>query len=495
MAIELPVLNNLTFDEKPQDKCGVVGLIDFGDNGSIHRAVAALSAVNHRGSDMAGMATRNGGIHRSRGFGKVKNTFTEKRITSADLEGPLTVGHTRYKTQGGKSLAFAQPTIATHEGRTIALAHNGNIPDVEPLVKKLQERGIRVRKKFDSSLLAQLIVSAEGESWIEKVQNGLEGVFGSYSLTMLTDDGHLVAVRDPWGNRPISAAEMDNGVVVSSESKSFPLVRAKFRKELEPGQILDFSKEGMQSSELLEKAQKRMCIFEEIYFAHETSIINGKSVAKFRKELGKILARKHKAAGDVVTAIPESSSVAALAYAQESGKELDRLILKEENVDRTFMAGEMKERTSKVETKYVIQPDIKGRSVDMVDDSVVIGNTIRILAANLRENYDVVKMHVLSTAPPIRRDCRYGVNMRSSDGEFVAAGKNGGRRSDKEIAKSLGVTSVRYTTISDLREVARKVGVDPDTYCYECFGGPGLKPAILKAERPQVVPFSFEKAS
>lgn len=479
--------------DKPQENCGGVALIDISGQESVRRGVIVLNKVQHRGYDSAGIATVNHGFHLHRNLGTVKQIFTEDVIKDHNLEGSLVVGHTRYKIQGGDTLAYTQPIIASYKDRTIALAHNGNVPNILGMRERLLRKGIIANPEFDSSMLADLIVSAEGENWIERMQNGLVGVEGSYALFIATHDNHMLVARDPWGNRPLSMARIEGGYVAASETVAFQVVRAKDWQEVQPGEVIDFSQDGVFRSNLLEKAQAAKCSFEPIYFAYETSITEGETNQRFRKRLGRKLALNHPGAGTVVAEVPKSACVAADAYAHTSGKPSERFIIKDDEfIGRAFMGGEIGERTKKVEAKYDISPDVKDQSIIQVDDSIVCGTTLGTLNTTMRKVYKVAEIHTRIPSPKVVRDCPWGVNMRSSDGKFAALDEVTGEvLPDEEIAKKIGADTLEYLTLDELKEVEREGGRNPKEYCHFCFGGEGMKPAVLKQVRPVIEKFDF----
>jgi amidophosphoribosyltransferase len=322
-------------------------------------------------------------------------------------------------------------------------------------------------------------------------------VRGSYSLAILTDNDHLIAVRDPWGNRPLSVAKIENGedteaYAVASETIAFPILQAKNLKEVEPGQIIDFSKEGVYSSYLLEEAKQRTCMMERVYSAYELSISHGLTNATVRKELGRTLAKNHPGSGTVVSDVPQSATVATLAYAHATGMEFERLILKDPNsVIRTFMAGEMGDRVKSVEAKFNISPDIAGKKVDVGDDSIVVGNTSKILA---RQAYlmGAEELHFKIYSAMIVNECNLGVTMTSSDGQLIAIDPETGRvRSSEEVATELKVDSVEYNTLKEMKDSLKNAGDDSKKYCYHCFGGVGLGRVTLRESVPSIREFSF----
>lgn len=476
---------NLEFD-KAVEHCGVVGAIDFDKKTVVRRTVVMMNALDHRGQDSAGLASFDGEFRAHKNLGLVSKVFNKNVLRRKKLNGFLAVGHNRYKIQGGNTLEYTQPILARHIDREIALAHNGNVPNLDVISMNLFRFGVEAGFRFDSDALAQSIVSAPGRNWISRVQNGLEGIIGSYSLVIGTSDGSLLAVRDPWGNRPLSYAETDNGMVVASETVAFSQFRTRNWHEVQPGEIIEISRNGeVRKSQLLQEADEARCIFEKIYLAYETSIIDGSTVSRFRAGLGKVLAKKYSGLGEVVTAVPESSRVAARSYAYHTGLPEEGLILKKPHqIKRAFMAGEMKFRKKENDAKFNFSSDAEARRIVVVDDSVIIGNTGEIMTANFSEQSKPAEINFLSTAPKVIKDCPSGVNMRSSDGEFIAFdSERGVVRDEVEIAEKMGVDMIGYTTIDEMLGVVRELGTDPEKYCVECFGGRGLGQLRYRVEQ------------
>lgn len=472
--------------DKPVEHCGAVGAIDFEGKSVVRRTIVMMNALDHRGQDSAGMASFDGEFRSYKNLGLVSKVFSKNVLKRRKLDGFLAVGHNRYKIQGGNTLEYTQPILAAHNDRQVALAHNGNVPNLDVAAMNLFRFGVEANYRFDSDALAQSIVSAPGKDWVSRVQNGLEGIVGSYSLVIATSDGSLLAVRDPWGNRPLSYAETDNGMVVASETVAFSQFRTRNWHEVQPGEIIEISRNGeVRKSLLLQEADEARCIFEKIYLAYETSIIDGSTVSKFRAGLGKVLAEKYPNLGEVVTAVPESSRVAARSYAYHSGLPEEGLILKKPHqIKRAFMAGEMKFRKKENDAKFNFSSDAGARRIVVVDDSIIIGNTGEIMTANFRDQGKPERVSFLSTAPKVIKDCPSGVNMRSSDGEFIAYDSANERvRDEGEIAKKMGVDMIGYTTVGEMLGVAKELGADPEKYCVECFGGRGLGQLRYRVEQ------------
>ncbi len=463
--------------DKPYENCGVSGIIDFNGRDVIRRAISSHNLIQHRGFDAAGFATLNKGFHLFKGLGSIKQLFTEQTVIERGLEGPLAIGHNRYRIQGGDTLSFAQPIIAAYRGRKIAVAHNGNVPELDTHRSHLASLGIQLNPDFDSNILAHLIVAAEGDSWIKKIQNGLREVEGSYSLTIATDDGHLIGVRDPWGNRPLSWARLSRGAIIASETAPSHVLDAQDWTEFRPGQVIDISADGIFTSSLPVKAAVAHCVFENIYLADSASIMDGGTNSSFREGLGEMLAERHQGAGKIVTSVPESGDDAAMAYAHKTKKKQKPIIRKVVSaISRSFMSGEIDERQQVAETKFKLSPDAKDQEIDIIDDSIVIGITSKVTTYNLLARIFAKLLHLRSTAPKIVKDCPWGVNMRSGIGRFIALDPESGRiRTNEEIAEEIGVTTVDYNTIEDLKDVMLRTGRNPENYCYHCFGGQGIK--------------------
>jgi amidophosphoribosyltransferase len=327
------------------------------------------------------------------------------------------------------------------------------------------------------------------------MQNGLKGLHGSYSFVGLTEDRHLLAGCDPWKNRPLAIAQIDCGVIIASETTAFDMIDAKNWYELQAGEILDISQEGMLKSSLLEQAQRASCIIEKIYFQHETSLSDDEPISRFRYRMGAMIARNHPGQGEVVTAIPESSCSATLGYAQTLDKPEKRLVLKRRgSVGRSFIKGEMGERSKTVDAKFTYSPEILGTAMDEIEDSVVNGTTMGIVSNKVWEK-GATRQDLRPTAPAITADCQWGTNLRNSDGHFVALDPESGERlPDEEIAKKIGVTTIEYPTLDELKGVIAEGGQDPENYCFNCMGGRGLEPATLKSQPPAIEEFKFVKA-
>lgn len=476
--------------DKPVEHCGVVGIISIDGSDVVRRGVVMINDLQHRGFDSAGgLSSYYGQFRHLRGLGRIKDVFSEKRIVEHDFVGQKALFHNRYILQGDETTDFAQPLMVSYGDRRIGVAHNGNIPDLVLLNWKLLPKMEITGPYFDSNLLALSIVSADGDSWIERVQNGLQGVYGSYSLTILTGDGHLLAVRDPWGNRPLSWGTLTGGYAVASETVAFDALGAQVQGEVKPGQILDFTTDGIKSSWLLEEAAEARCVFEKIYFGFETSRDDGELNSDFRKRLGQVSAEKSNIARPdmsrgVVTDVPESSTVAALEYAKYRLWVYERLILKKKaSFARSFMGVDRQQRNELGEGKYTISPDVKGQNLEIVDDSAVRGTTSRILVKNLRR-MGANRLKLIFTSPKVVNDCRFGVDMNHRTGAFVALDPESGEvRSDKEIAKVVGADEVQYLSLRELEKAVNGGAGKSENYCFECFGGRGLDQLKYRVEK------------
>lgn len=481
--------------DKALEHCGVVGIMSTDGSDVVRRAVVEINDLQHRGFDSAGgLSVKGGEFRHLRGLGRVKQIFSERRLLEHDLSGEMAIFHNRYIIQGDGTYDFAQPLVVEYNDRKIGVAHNGNVPDLVLLNWKLLSKMEVNGPYFDSNLIANAIVSADGDDWIERVQNGLQGLEGSYSLTILTNDGHLLAVRDPWGNRPLSWGIFNSGFTVASESVAFDAIGAQSMGEVSPGQILDFSSHGIRSSWLLEEADQARCVFEKIYFGFETSLDDGELHSDFRKRLGRMSALKSNRdqtfdLGRLVSDVPESSTVAALEYAKVRQLEYQRLILKKKaSFARSFMGADKEKREELGEGKYTISPDVKDQDLEIVDDSAVRGITSKVLIKHLRQ-MGAKRIKLIFTSPKVIEDCRYGVDMNNSTGAFIARNQETGEiRSDEEIAEEVGADEVQYMSVGELRQVVDTGKGKSENYCMECFGGKGLGRLKYRIMRqPQIV--------
>jgi len=419
-----------------------------------------LFALQHRGQESSGIAVCDGReIHRHLGPGLVSQVFTEYAL--ANLKGRAAIGHNRYSTTGSTSPVNAQPIIVGPEELTLALSHNGNIVNAKPLRDELQVRGYSFHTSTDSEVIANLILASPGSNWQERVRNAMHRLQGAYSLTVLTRDT-LIAVRDPMGVRPLCLGTIDGGYVIASESCALDHLGAQFSRDVEPGEIVVISDNGLESFRKKSPSKKALCIFEYIYFARPDSIIEGKLVYEARQAMGAELSRQYPVDADLATGIPDSATAAGIGYAEASGIPYCEGLLKNRYVGRTFIQPDQRLRDLGVQLKFnPLSQVISGKRLVVVDDSIVRGTTTPHVVKLLR-NAGAKEVHLRICAPPLCHPCFLGVDM-ATQWELIA-----NRKTIPQIKDFLGADSLGYLTVDAL---LRAVGLPRDLFCLSCFTG------------------------
>jgi amidophosphoribosyltransferase len=452
------------------ESCGVFGVYAPGINVG-QTTFFALFALQHRGQESAGIAVTDGnGIRVHTRMGLVSQAFTETDL--ALLQGYIGIGHNRYSTTGSSKPMNAQPIIAKSEGLTIAIAHNGNIINAKLLRDELQERGYQFNTSSDSEVIANLILASAGQNWQEKMEHAMYRLQGAYSLVILTED-KLIAVRDPFGVRPLCLGTIDGGWCIASESCALDHVGAQFIREIDPGEILVIDSHGVQSFKK-ENDRKALCIFEYIYFARPDSIIQGKLLYPAREAMGRILAEEYPVDADFVMGVPDSATAAGIGYANASGIPYCEGLLKNRYVGRTFIEPEQRIRELGVQLKFnPLSRIIAGKRLVVVDDSIVRGTTTPHVVSLLRKA-GAKEVHLRICAPPIRYPCFFGVDM-ATKWELIAA-----RKTIPEIREHLGADSLGYLSVDGL---IRAVDLPKDIFCLACFTGEYPIPVQIEMDK------------
>jgi amidophosphoribosyltransferase len=465
--------------ERLHDACGIVGIYarDHEEKSiDVRRYLTlALSALQHRGQESAGMAVYDseGRIFHRADMGKVREVFSD---TGTGL--PVThcgIGHVRYSTTGSSCVENAGPFVVgtqPNHYEAIAVAHNGNLLNGPALREELPRQ--LLNSTTDSEAIALLLLHADGPSLRERMIAIFPLLRGAYSLVILAQ-GKLYAMRDPWGIRPLCMGRIGENWIVASESCALDRVGADFVRKVEPGELITIDEQGMRSEILVRIPRQSLCVFEYIYFSDATSQLNGRYVYTVREALGRELAREHPVTADMVVPVPDSSIPAALGYAAASGIPFGEAIIKNRYSDRSFIKPDQRLRQLEVDLKFnLVKPKIAGARLVIVDDSIVRGNTMKRLVAALR-NYGAKEIHLRSSAPPLRHPCYFGIDI-PQETELIAAG-----RSVQEIADYIGVDSLGYLSIAGLgRAMASSrdstIGDDEaarnslhNEFCYGCM--------------------------
>ncbi len=441
------------------DQCGVFGI--FGNSRAAELTYLGLYALQHRGQESAGIVTSDKGqIHMHKGMGEVSEVFAKKE-TLAKLTGNISVGHTRYSTTGASSLVNIQPFLITNRDRVLAIAHNGNLTNALELKTRLDSKGSIFQTTSDTEIILHLATVSKKKTRYDRVCEALSKVRGAYSALFLTDYS-LIAARDPQGFRPLALGKYNRSWVIASETCAFDIIGAKYIRDIEPGEVLEITKDELRSTFPRKKQRHAACIFEYIYFARPDSRIFGENVDKIRRRLGRQLAREHPVEADIVIGIPDSANTATLGYAEESGIRFEIGLIRNHYVGRTFIDPEQKIRDLDVKVKFnPVRGVLQGRRVVVVDDSIVRGTTSKKLVKMIRDA-GAREVHFRVSSPPIVSPCFFGIDMPTKE-ELI-----GHRMSVKEIEKYLEVDSLRYLSLRGMLSMPSL----PDTdFCSGCFSG------------------------
>ena len=444
-------------DGKPREACGVFGIWAPGSD-VVRTTLFGLMALQHRGQESAGLALLgDDGVQLFKGMGRVDQAFRQEQVEA--LVGRAAIGHTRYSTMGGPRIENAQPVMVTVDGRSVALAHNGNIVNALGLRRIVTERGVTPASASDSELLAWIVALGQG-TWEERIQRMMALAEGAYSLAILTDDA-VFAVRDPRGLRPLCLGWRDNHWLVASESCALDTVGAELVRELQPGEILRIDANGLQSILLEQPPAPALCVFELIYFSRPDSVLAGQTAFEARVAMGRELAREHPAQADIVIGVPDSGVPAAIGYAQELGLPLSEGLVKNRYVGRTFIQPDQHSRQAGIRLKFnPLRGAVKDKRVVVVDDSIVRGNTMPKIVELLRRG-GATAVHLRISSPPIAHPCHFGVDMGSRT-DLIA-----GALEVEQIRRHVGADTLGYLGLGGL---LRAVG-GGDRYCLGCLTG------------------------
>ena len=439
--------------------CGIFGVSALPDAARL--AYLGLYALQHRGQESAGIVAidETGTARTHRGMGLVSENFNEQSL--AALPGDIAVGHTRYSTTGSSVLANAQPCYANTRCGPLTLAHNGNLTNAAGIKRELVAKGAIFASSSDSEVLVHLIARSEAVGTEAQLREAFEQVEGAYSL-VITVGREMYAVVDGRGFRPLVVGRLGPGVVIASETCALDLVGATLLRELKPGDFIRVVDGQITELAPLRRRPISRCVFELVYFARPDSLIFGESVDRVRRDIGRALAQEHPAPGaQVVFSVPDSANAMALGFADESGVKLEHGLIRNHYVGRTFINPTQALRVAKVKIKFnPVREVIAGKSVVVVDDSLVRGNTSKGLVKMIR-GAGAREVHLRLGSPPITGPCHYGIDMPTRE-ELIGA-----THSIEEIRELLGVDTLGYLSLEGMLRAA-----GPRTeFCDACFSG------------------------
>ena len=455
--------------------CGIFGV--WGNQRAAALTHLGLYSLQHRGQESAGIvAIGPDGVGRSvRKMGLVSEGFAASDV--ATLHGSVAIGHTRYSTAGSSTLDNAQPILARFREGHISLAHNGNLVNAVEVRRDLEDRGSIFSSSMDSEVLVHLMARSSSTKPEHKLADAMGRVDGAFSLLVVV--GHtLMAARDPRGWRPLVMGRLGDAYVFASETCALDIVGATVEREVKPGEVIAIDRDGLRTLQLPTLPLKR-CVFEHVYFARPDSYVFGGSVDRARRALGRQLAREQPTPGaELVFSVPDSSNAAAVGYAEESGLRLEMALIRNHYVGRTFIQPSQGDRDAKVKVKYnPVKEVLAGKSVVMVDDSIVRGTTTRGLVAMIR-NAGAREVHMRVSSPPITGPCYYGIDTPRKE-ELIAA-----NYTVAEIANRIGVDSLGYLSLEGMLAA---VPDGPGGFCHACFSGEYPTAAPSSSDKLQLV--------
>ncbi|RSL30725.1 amidophosphoribosyltransferase [Salibacterium salarium] len=444
------------------EECGVFAV--WGHKEAAQITYYGLHSLQHRGQEGAGIVTSDEerlSIHK--GLGLVTEAFKEGELDQ--LHGHASVGHVRYATAGGGGLDNCQPLMFRSQTDSLAIAHNGNLVNANGLKLELENQGSIFQSTSDTEVIAHLIKRSVYPNMEDKLSDALSMVQGAYALAIMTEEELLVA-QDPNGLRPLSIGRLGDAYVVASETCAFDVIGAQYEREVQPGEIITFDRNGMHSKLYSTSAPRRMCSMEYVYFSRPDSNIDQINVHTARKNLGKKLAAESPVEADVVTGVPDSSISAAIGYAEETGIPYELGMIKNRYVGRTFIQPSQELREQGVKMKLSpVRGVVEGKRVVMVDDSIVRGTTSRRIVSMLKEA-GATEVHVRIASPPITHPCFYGIDI-STKSELIAASY-----SVEEMQDRMGADSLSFISIDGMLEgIGRSSQNSNCGQCLACFTG------------------------
>jgi len=453
-------------DDKLHEECGVFGVFGHPDSGAL--TVLGLHALQHRGQEAAGIVTYHDGQFISeRHPGLVGDIFAGRNAGRAlNLKGSFAIGHNRYSTAGGSAPRNIQPMFADLNGGGIALAHNGNLTNARLLRAELVGEGRIFQSTSDTEVIIHLAARSSYKPIVDRLVDALKQVEGAYSLVALTSK-KLIGVRDPWGVRPLVLGRLDQAYILASETCALDIIGAEWVRDVEPGELVVITKDGIESYHPFRKQPNRFCVFEYIYFSRPDSVVEGRNVYELRKHAGAELAREAPAVADMVVPVPDSSIPAAIGYANEAKLPFELGIIRNHYVGRTFIEPTDGIRNFGVKKKHnPNRATLAGKRVVLVDDSIVRGTTSKKIVQMVRDA-GATEVHFRVASPPTAHSCFYGVDTPNTD-DLLA------HKMDVEgMRRLIGADSLAFISMDGLYRAmgvgARKA--EAPQFCDACFSG------------------------
>ena len=470
-------MEELFKDDKLHEECGVFGIFSHTEDVALN-TYWGLYALQHRGQESTGIVVTDGKKMKiKKGMGLVPDVFKEG---VSDMDGFAAIGHVRYSTTGASMAYNIQPLKVFFDGGNLALSHNGNLTNAAQLRQNLAKEGAVFTTTVDTEVLLSLIALSARPTIEERVAESVKQIRGAFAILLMTDN-KIIAVRDSYGFRPLVLGKMENGWCVASESCAFDLVGAEMVRDVKPGEmvIIDSDNSEPRSMMWCDKLPEKTahCIFEYVYFARNDSVIDNQPVYDARIQMGRELAKETKDIHpDIVISAPDSGTPAAIGYALESGIPFMEGLNKNRYVGRTFIQPTQKQRANAVRLKLnPIRSVVAGKSIVMVDDSIVRGTTSGKVVKLLKEA-GAREVHVCISSPPVVDSCYYGIDT-SERKQLIAA-----RCTEEEICRFIGADSLHYISMDGMKRAVSHI--DPEGLCLACFSSryPDNADEVIAAE-------------
>ena len=440
--------------------CGVVGIYSK-DKDISKQLYYSLYSIQHRGQESCGLAVSNGEeINYYKDMGLVGDVFTPKKLEK--LQGNMGIAHVRYSTAGGSNFANCQPLLGSVRKRRLALAHNGNLVNAQALKDMLEEDGYMFTSNTDTEVILYILARYYKGNIVESLKLTMDYIKGAYSLVIMSDD-ELIGVRDPFGFRPLLIGKKDDEYILASENCAIDILGGEVIRDVEPGEIVVIKDGKLKSYKVSEnyKPMKKSCIFEHIYFARNDATIDNVNAYDFRVKCGEVLAKDEDIKADIVVPVPDSGWAGAVGYSNESKLPLSEGLVKNRYVGRTFIKPTQEEREIGVKIKLnPLSNVVKGKSIVLVDDSVVRGTTSKLIVKSLRDA-GASEIHLRITSPPVQYSCYYGIDTPHRS-NLIASGND-----VEYIREYIGCDSLKFLDIDLMIEATENKA----TFCKACFDG------------------------
>jgi amidophosphoribosyltransferase len=450
--------------DRLREECGVFGIYNHADAAAL--TALGLHALQHRGQEATGIVSFDGArFHSERRLGLVGDAFSDAAVIDK-LKGTQAIGHVRYSTTGETILRNVQPLFAELHGGGFAVAHNGNLTNGLTLRRDLVRDGAIYQSTSDTEVVLHLVARSRKTGFVERFVEAIRQIEGAYAFVGMTNK-KLIGARDPLGIRPLVLGDLDGAPILTSETCALDIIGAKFVREIENGEVVIISESGIESHKPFPPMQERPCIFEYIYFARPDSVVKGRSIYEHRKAMGAVLAQEAPAEADVVVPVPDSGVPAALGYAQASGIPFELGIIRNHYVGRTFIEPTQKVRELGVKLKHSANRSVvEGKSIVLVDDSIVRGTTSFKIVKMMREA-GAKAVHFRISSPPITHPDYYGID--TPDREKLLAATH----SLEEMRQFVGADSLAFISVDGLYRAMGHDRRDParPQFTDHCFTG------------------------